>query len=117
MNNDHSRLVIARKNKINSFEQEEFSSVKSEKGLFLYISLRLIQNYSSLVYNDLSLNFLMIPFVMGFFSFIFLPLLSSQPFTCKSNYYLLDTCPISTFLESLGVAIRLKITVQVSLPH
>ena len=86
MNNDHSRLVIARKNKINSFEQEEFSSVKSEKGLFLYISLRLIQNYSSLVYNDLSLDFLMIPFVMGFFSFIFLPLLSSQPFTCKSNY-------------------------------
>ena len=29
----------------------------------------------------------------------------------------IDPCPISTFLKSLGVAIRLKITVQVSLPH
>ena len=77
MDNDHSRLVIARKNKINSFEQEEFSLIKFEECLFLYISLKLIQNYSPLVYSDLSLDFLMIPFVMGFFSFIFLPLLSS----------------------------------------
>ena len=29
----------------------------------------------------------------------------------------LDTSPISTFLKSLGVAIRLKITVQVSPSH
>ena len=77
MDNDHSRLVIARKNKINRFEQEEFSLIKFEECLFLYISLKLIQNYSPLVYSDLSLDFLMIPFVMGFFSFIFLPLLSS----------------------------------------
>ena len=28
-----------------------------------------------------------------------------------------DPYPISTFLKSLGVVIRLKITVQVSLPH
>ena len=74
MDNDHSKLVIARKNKTNSFEQEKFSSVKSKEGMFLYISLK---NYSSSVYNDLSLDFLMIPFVMGFFSFIFSSLLSS----------------------------------------
>ena len=28
-----------------------------------------------------------------------------------------DPYPISTFLKSLGVAVRLKITVQLSLPH
>ena len=28
-----------------------------------------------------------------------------------------DLCPISTFLKSLEVVVRLKITVQVSLPH
>ena len=85
VDNDHSKLVIARKNKTNSFEQEKFSSVKSKEDLFLYISLRLIQNYSSSVYSDLSLDFLMIPFVMGFFSFMFSSLLSSQPPTCRSN--------------------------------
>ena len=85
MDNDHSKLVIARMNKTNSFEQEKFSLVKSEEGLFLYISLRLIQNYSSSVYSDLSLDFLMIPFVMGLFSFIFPSLLSSQPSTCRSD--------------------------------
>ena len=47
MDKDHDRLVNNGKNKTNSFEQEKFSSVKFEEGLFLYISLRLIQNYSS----------------------------------------------------------------------
>ena len=42
VDNDHSRLVITGKNKANSFEQEKFSSAKSKKGLFLYISPRLI---------------------------------------------------------------------------
>ena len=42
VDNDHSRLVITGKNKANSFEQGKFSSAKSEEGLFLYISLRLI---------------------------------------------------------------------------
>ena len=46
--------------------QEKFFSAKSEDGLLLYISFRLIQNYSSWVYSDFSLDFLMIPFVMGF---------------------------------------------------
>ena len=85
MDNDYSMLVIAGKNKTNSFEQEKFSSVKSEEGLFLYISLRLTQNYNSSVYSDLSLDFLMISFVMGFFSFIFSSILSSQPSTCRSD--------------------------------
>ena len=83
--NDHSRLVITIKNKVNSFEQEELSSTKSKEGLFFYISLRLIQNYSSWVYNDFSQDFIIIPFVMGFFSFIFPPLLSSQPSTCRPD--------------------------------
>ena len=42
MDNDYSMLVIAGKNKTNSFEQEKFSSIRFEEGLFLYISLRLI---------------------------------------------------------------------------
>ena len=59
--NDHSRLVITIKNKVNSFEQEELSSAKSKESLFFYISLRLIQNYSSWVYHDFSIYYLMIP--------------------------------------------------------
>ena len=43
---DHSRLV-AGKNKTSSFMLEKFFSAKSEDGLFLDISFRLIQNYSS----------------------------------------------------------------------
>ena len=43
VDNDHNRLIIIRKNETNNFEQEKFSSVKSEENLFLYISLRLIQ--------------------------------------------------------------------------
>ena len=43
VDNDHNKLVIIGKNETNSFEQEKFSSIKSEEGLFLYISLRLIQ--------------------------------------------------------------------------
>ena len=42
MDSDHNRLVIIEKNKTNSFEQEKFSSIRFEEGLFLYISLRLI---------------------------------------------------------------------------
>ena len=43
VDNDHNKLVIIGKNETNSFEQENFSSIKSEEGLFLYISLRLTQ--------------------------------------------------------------------------
>jgi len=46
MDNDHNKLVITGKNKVNSFEQEKFSSAKSEEGFFLYIFLRLIPNYN-----------------------------------------------------------------------
>ena len=44
---DHNRLVVAGKNKTSSFIQAKFFLAKSEDGLFLYISFRLIQNYSS----------------------------------------------------------------------
>ena len=44
VDSDHNRLVITGKNKINSFEQEKLSSVKPDECLFLYISLRFIQN-------------------------------------------------------------------------
>ena len=43
VDNDHNRLVIIGKNETNNFEKEKFSSVKSKEGLFLYISVRLIQ--------------------------------------------------------------------------
>ena len=42
VDNDHSRLVITGKNKINGSKQERFFSVKSDDGLFLCISLKLI---------------------------------------------------------------------------
>ena len=115
MDRDHSRLVVIEKNKINSFKQEKFSSVKSEDGLFLYISLRLIQNYSSLVYNDFFPDFQMMPIIMGFFPLYFIPFfhLSSPRVDQIANLF--DTCPICTFLKSLEVAVRLKVIVQVSL--
>ena len=52
---------------------------------------------------------------------------SSFPFILPSSFHFypsrlrqiagIDHCHISTFLKSLVVAVRLKITVQVSLPH
>ena len=47
MDGDHSRLVVAGKNKTSSFMREKFFSAKSKDGLFLDISFRFIQNYSS----------------------------------------------------------------------
>ena len=64
-----------------------------------------------------------------FFSFFFdpPPLRSSLSFILSSFFHLhhpcidqvpgFSPCPISTFLKSLGVAVRLKITVQVLLSH
>ena len=117
VDNDHSRLVVTGKHKSNNSEQEKFSLVKSEEGLFLYISLRLIQNYSSWVYNDFSLDFLDDLPCNGVFS-----LLYSHSFFHLSPSHVdqiagPNTCPISIFLKSLGVAVGLKVIIQVSPLH
>ena len=50
------------------------------------------------------------------FSFILSTFLHLHP-PCVDQIVGIDSCPISTYLKSLGVVVRLKIIVQVSLPH
>ena len=58
----------------------------------------------------------LIPSIMGFFFFIFPFLLHLSP-PHVDQIAGSDLCPISPFLKSLWVAIRLNVTVQVSPPH
>ena len=83
---------------------------------FLYISLL-----------NLVTSPVLVPTIFfSYFSYPF-PSWSSSHFILSSFFYFdpprvdqvadVDPCSISTFLKYLGVAVRLKITVQVSLPH
>ena len=56
------------------------------------------------------------PFLRGFFLFYTIFFFHLHP-PRVDQVTGVDPCPISTFLKSLGVAIRQKITVQASLPH
>ena len=56
------------------------------------------------------------PFLVYSFSFILSSFFHLHP-PLVDQVSGLDPFPISTFLKSLGVAVRLKITVQVSLLH
>ena len=87
IDNDHSRLVIIGKSKTNSFEQEKFSLVKSEEGLFLYIFLILIQKL-----QFLSIQSFLSPF--------------SDPLC---NGVLLFYIPFPSFISTLHVQVRLPI--------
>ena len=86
---------------------------------------------SILVYIYISLNLVTSPVLrlIVFFSFFFNPPPSGSSFSfvLSSFFHLhpprvdqvagVDPCPINTFLKSLGVVVRLKITVHVSLSH
>ena len=75
--------------------------------LFLCISLRLNHNYNSWVYNDFSTDYLMILLQWDFPSLYSPSLLHLSPL-CVDQIAGFDTCPISTFLKSWWVAVRLN---------
>ena len=72
--------------------------------------------YYAQVYSDFSLDLLMIPLYWGF-SPLYSPSLFHPSPPHVDQITGLDTYPISNFLKSLGVTVRLKITVQISFPH
>ena len=103
------------------FIQKKMSSTQSEEinsCIYIYIYIYLL----NLVTSPILL-------LIVFFSFFFNPPPSGSSFSfILSSFFHLhpprvdkvagfDPCPINTFLNSLGVVVRLKITVQVSLPH
>ena len=106
------------KAKINRFYPKKivFGTIRGD--VFLYISLlNLITSpiFVATVFFYLSSDPLYLS--SGYsFSFILLSFFHLHP-PCVDQVAGIDLCPISTFLKSLGVAIRLKITVQVSFLH
>ena len=104
------------KAKINKFYLKKIVIGTIREEVFLYISL---------------LNLITSPIFVATVFFY----LSSDPLSSAYSFYFIlpsffhlhplrvdqavgiDSCSISTFLKSLGIAVRLKITVQVSLPH
>ena len=83
---------------------------------FLYTSLKFDYKFNSWLLQYFSLNFLIPPSLGSSFCFIpsfFFPLYHPHVEQIAS----IDPCPIKTFLKSLVIAIRQKITVQVSPPH
>ena len=80
---DHNRLVGIEMDKTNSLNKKSSPWSNLKKVCSFIFLLDLYKNYSSWLHNDFSLVFLIIPFVIEFFSFIFPSLLSSQPSTCR----------------------------------
>ena len=82
---------------------------------FLYILLEFGYRYN---FDCYSVSFSILRSLSSGSSFLFI-LPSSFPFYPPHVKQIagIDLCPISTFLKSLVVAVRLKITVQVSFPH
>ena len=105
-----------KKTKINRFYPKKIVLGTIRGDVFLYVSLlNLITSpiFVAIVFFNLSSN----PLSSGYsFSFILPSFFHLYP-SHVDQVAGIDPCPISTFLKSLGVAIRLKITVQVSLPH
>ena len=86
-----------------------------------YVLIDIFQTYtnisSSWLQSGFLSGFLMIHFVMESFSFYTpFPFHLSLPHVDQITN-LLDIVPINTFLKSLWVAVKLEVTVQVSLPH
>ena len=86
-----------------------FDTIRGDK--FLYISLEFDYRHNSCCYN-VFLSILRSLFFRAFFLFYTIFFLSSLP-SRVDQITSVDPCPISTFLKSLRVAIRLKIIVQV----
>ena len=85
--------------------------------IYIYIYIYLLNLFTSLVL-----------LLIVFFSFFFNPPPPGSSFSfILSSFHLhpprvdqvacFDPYPINTFLKSLGIAVRLKITIQVSFPH
>ena len=102
------------------FIQKKMSSTQSEEinsCIYIYIYIYLL----NLVTSPILL-------LIVFFSFFFNPPPPGSSFSfILSSFHLhpprvdqvacFDPYPINTFLKSLGIAVRLKITIQVSFPH
>ena len=85
--------------------------------MLLYISLRLIQIFKFLVIQSFLFWFSHDPLCNGI---LLLYPLSFFHLSCPrvdQIANLLNICPISTFLKSLWVAMRLEVIIQVSPPH
>ena len=104
------------KAKINRFYVKKIVLGTIRGDVFLYVSLlNLITSpiFVATMFFNLSSN----PLSSGYyFSFILSSFFHLHP-PRADQVAGIDPCSISTFLKSLGVAIRLKITVQVSLSH
>ena len=88
-------------------------TVRRDQFLYILFEFGYIYNFDC---YSISFSILRSPSLGSSFLFI-LP--SSFPFYPPHVKQIagIDLCPISTFLKSLVVAVRLKITVQVSLSH
>ena len=89
--------------------------------VLIYISLNLYKYSSSWFQNSfyfLFFYFFYDPFCSRILSFLYsLPFFHLSLPRVDQIAYLLDICPINTFLKFLWVAVRLEVTIQVSLPH
>ena len=108
------------KTKINRFYQKKIiiDTIRGDVFLYIYIYISLLNLIISLVlvatmFSSQSFD----PPSLGYsFSFILSSFFHLHP-PHVDQVSDIDSYPISTFLKSLGVVVRLKITVQVSLPH
>ena len=88
--------------------------------MFLYIFLLDLYKYSSSWFQNSFFFFFFFndPFYSGILSFLCSFRFFHLSLPCVDQIaYLLDTCPISIFLKFLWVAVRLEVTIQVSLPY
>ena len=105
------------KAKINKFYPKKIvlGTIRGDVFLYIYLSFEFDYKSSSCYYSI----FLLISQSLssGYsFSFILSSFFHLHP-PCVDQVSGVDSCPINTFLKSLGVAVRLKITVQISFPH
>ena len=82
----------------------------------MYLFLLNLITSPILIVTVFSSQFSDLPPLRSSFSFILYSFFHLHP-PCVDQVASVDLCPISTFLKFLGVAVRLKITVQVSLTH
>ena len=95
--------------------QGKSSSAQSEEINSYILHISLITNLVPDCYGISLLIFQSLSLITSFSFYTIFPFHLYPP--CASRMVGVDTCLISTFLKSLGVAVRLKNTVQRSLPH
>ena len=105
-----------KKTKINWFYPKKIVLNSIRGGQFLYIILLNLTTSPVLVATVFSSQFSHPSHSGASFSLILSSSFHLHP-PCVDQVADFDPCPISIFLKSLGVVVRLKITVQASLPH